>query len=77
MYLVEQGIKTVFVNLVVAKTRAPLKQLSISWLELLGSLNLAKLAKLFEKSLSLDANGLKLWTENKSVFDWLAAHPRR
>lgn len=41
----------------------------------MGALLLTKLTKLVEKSLSLEVNRIRLWTDNKIVFDSLVAHP--
>lgn len=68
----------VSINIISAKTRvAPLKQISIPRLELMGALLLSNLMMSVSKSLSVNVININLWTDSKIVLDWLSDHPRR
>lgn len=66
------------VQLVVAKTKvAPIKQVTIPRLELMGAVLLSKLVVNLAKALKLRINDIVLWTDSQIVLDWLDDHPRR
>lgn len=65
-------------NIMVAKTKvAPIKQISIPRLELLGALLLARLYSSIVKVLSNYEISFHAWTDSKVVLSWLATHPRK
>ncbi|KFM61873.1 hypothetical protein X975_23942, partial [Stegodyphus mimosarum] len=66
------------VNMVVAKTKvAPIKQVSITRLDILRALLLARLMKAVRKVFSSSEISSHAWTDSKMVVCWLAAHPRK
>ncbi|GFT09911.1 integrase catalytic domain-containing protein [Nephila pilipes] len=64
------------VNIMVAKTKdAPIKQISICRLDLLGALLLARLFAAVFKVLPDYSISFHAWTDSSVVLSWLAAHP--